>query len=231
MPGVVGGDAPESDDAEDPSAPLVLSPGARALFEALAEVNQALADMYLGALDIAARTGNPDRLALAAHGIRELIEKLPRYRDVPVDSKPPGPSERARRLVETWTRVREKLFDGDSLSKAGHKLIAAVAEFCEGVLADLPTRKEQAAAAVRGLDLNPIKLPPQIESLHAEEWREIERFFLGVSHHTHVCTDGEFAEHVAALERFLLNRLRPRTFDDFAVIDELLAEEPDDAQP
>src|SRR5690606_7524699 len=108
------------------------------------------------------------------------------------------------------------------LTKNGHRLLQALDDFCKGVRAAIPTRKEQAAAAVRGLDLNPVKLPPPIESLHVEQWHEIEGFFIGVSHHTRSTNDEELAQYTAALERFVLERLRPRTFDDFSAIDALL---------
>lgn len=209
---------------------VALSGPAREMFQALASVRQELGDMYLGALDVAARGGNPDRHALAAHGIRELLEKLPRYLDVPVDAtKSLGLTSRARTLTDAWDKWSESAIDDSGLTRNGRKLLAALEEFCAGVRADIPTRVEQAAAAVRGLDLNPIKLPPPIESLHVQQWREIEGFFIGVSHHTRPTDDGELAQYLAALERFLLERLRPRTFDDFTAIDELLGTGQEDA--
>jgi len=163
---------------------------------------------------------------LAAHGIRELLEKLPRYLDVPVEApKPLALGARARNLTDAWDRLGGSAVKDGLLTKNGTKLLDAVKEFCEGVRADVPTRVEQAAAAVRGLDLHPLKLPPQIESLHVQQWREIEGFFIGVSHHTRSTDHDEFSQFVAALERFLLERLRPRTFDDFTAIDQLLAGE------
>lgn len=202
---------------------IQLDGGARALFEALAEITQDLANMYLGALDIAARPGNPDNLALAAHGIRELLEKLPRYLDVPVEAqKSQSLSARVRQLTDAWSRLGDKAVDGDTLTGHGRKLLAALGKFCEGVAADLPTRMEQTATALRSLDPHPIKLPPPIETMHVKEWREIEGFFIGVAHHTRTCTEDEFQQYVRALEGFLLERLRPRTFDDFAAIDDLL---------
>jgi hypothetical protein len=40
--------------------------------------------IYVGALMILSDEANPDRLAMAAHGIRELIEKLPKYFNLPM---------------------------------------------------------------------------------------------------------------------------------------------------
>jgi hypothetical protein len=160
---------------------VALTGPAREMFEALASIRQELADMYLGALDVVARGGNPDRYALAAHGIRELLEKLPRHLDVPVDAvKALGLTARVRKLTDAWDRWSGSAVNDGSLTSKGHKLLAALREFCEGVHADIPTRAEQSAAAVRGLDLNPIKLPPSIESLHVRQWREIEGFFIGL---------------------------------------------------
>jgi len=53
-----------------------LSGSQRTLYEALASKDPRLARMYLGALSVLDRQGNPDRLALASHGLRELMEKM-----------------------------------------------------------------------------------------------------------------------------------------------------------
>ena len=64
---------------------LQMSGQQRGLYEALDEIHQNLADMYLGALT-AFSSNNPDRLAQAAHSLRELIEKLPMYIGIPFRS-------------------------------------------------------------------------------------------------------------------------------------------------
>ncbi len=40
--------------------------------------------MYLGAILVFGQRGNPDAIALAAHGLRELMEKLARHLNVPM---------------------------------------------------------------------------------------------------------------------------------------------------
>lgn len=200
-----------------------LSGRSRQLWEALANIDEQLGHMYLGALDILQHDANPDRLALAAHGLRELIEKLPRFLDVPSTvNRGPGIRDQARRLAGEWEKLGPSAIDDDgALTASGDKLLKAVGEFCEGVGAD-PTRRQAATAAVSRLDLNPLKLPPPIQELHVSEWTAIEGFFIGVSHHTKTTDDDEFEGYLAALDRFLLDRLRPRTFEDFAAIDDLL---------
>jgi hypothetical protein len=210
----------------DADAAVALSGGALALSVALGELDGRLADMYVGARTVLGHLSNPDRLSLAAHGLRELMEKLPRHLDVPVEvSKGPGLNSLSRDLVDAWRKWGPRSSKDDGSLRNPAKVFAALETFCVAVEADLPTRKEQAAAALRGLDLHPVKLPPSIESLHVSQWRDLEGFFQGVSHHTHVSTPDEFAQYLGALERFLLDRLRPRTFDDLAAIDALLAED------
>lgn len=200
-----------------------LSGRSRQLWEALSDIDEQLGHMYLGALDVLQHHGNPDRLALVAHGIRELIEKLPRFLDVPsTENRGPGIREQARRLAAAWEKWGPSVVDGEgTLTSSGEKLLRQLGEFCKGVGAD-PTRRQAATAAVSRLDLNPLKLPPPIQDLHVSEWSAIEGFFIGVAHHTKTTDDEEFEQYLAALDRFLLDRLRPRTFEDFAAIDELL---------
>lgn len=201
-----------------------LSGRSRQLWEALAATDEELGRMYLGALDVLQHTANPDRHALGAHGIRELIEKLPRFLAVPSATKR-GPSlrEQARALAAFWTKCGGSVADENGvLSRRGRKLLTMVGNFCEGVAAD-PTRRQAATAAVNRLDPNPLKLPASIQDLHVAEWTRIEGFFIGVAHHTRSTDDDEMGQYLFALERFLLDRLRPRTFEDFAAIDELLA--------
>src|SRR5437899_2193313 len=50
----------------------------------LAERDITAEALYVGALRVLADEENPDRLALAAHGLRELIGGLPRYFNLPV---------------------------------------------------------------------------------------------------------------------------------------------------
>jgi hypothetical protein len=53
-----------------------------ALYEALGERAEELARMYIGALIVLANPDNPDRLPQAAHSLRELMEKIPKYKQI-----------------------------------------------------------------------------------------------------------------------------------------------------
>jgi len=51
----------------------------KTLYDALLQYDSKLAKMYYASLKVLSDKNNPDRLSLAAHGIRELIEKSPLY--------------------------------------------------------------------------------------------------------------------------------------------------------
>src|SRR4029077_10346861 len=55
-----------------------------------------------------ADTSNPDRLALAAHSIRELCDGLTKYINVPLLKKGAGLVEQVRQLLPPWEKVRDE---------------------------------------------------------------------------------------------------------------------------
>src|SRR5713101_5245767 len=83
--------------SEVPPSPK-LSPRQQDLYDALAEEDrkrrdrslkdEKLAEMYHGSFYAEAQTENPDRFAQAAQSLRELMDKLPKYSNVPVVKKP-----------------------------------------------------------------------------------------------------------------------------------------------
>lgn len=201
---------------------LILSGQQRAVLDALAEQDRRLGDMYAGALSVLGQTSNPERLAQAAHSLRELIEKLPRYLDVPAPRKPPTLKEEVRRLVAAWRKAGVEP-SAVNARRAGDffKAFERFVIWFEGVHL---TMREQAAATIRGLDPSGRPLPTPIEDLRIKEWQECNWFFQGVSHHNKECSSDDLRQWLDVLERFLLDLLRPRTFDDFSAIDRLIEE-------
>jgi hypothetical protein len=74
------------------------------------------------------------------------------------------------------------------------------------------------------LDHRKLKLPKPIKDAHISEWDSYDRFFQGVSHHGHIPTEDEFNGYLESFERFLLDRLKPRTFDDQSVLKAIIEE-------
>lgn len=69
--------------------------------------NQALATIYQGALSVPADLSHPDRYSLSAHGMRELMEKLPTYLEVPTGARHESPLSKAREIEAAFERIQE----------------------------------------------------------------------------------------------------------------------------
>jgi hypothetical protein len=92
------------------------------------------------------------------------------------------------------------------------------------------TRREQAARLLRRLDPLALPLPGPIEELQVEELQRHREYFEGVCHHIVDAQPDDFSSWQSAFERFLLDRLIPRTFEDHAHLDEIIREGEQDAK-
>ncbi len=85
------------------------------------------------------------------------------------------------------------------------------------------------AKVLRSLDPQGLSLPTPIEQLRIEEWEQCRDYFERVSHHDILPLREDLLLWITTLERFLLDRLRPRTFEDFTAIDRIIDEGEADA--
>jgi len=218
------------DNIDSTSTPLQLSGPQTALYGALLKEDEALGCMYYGALSVFHQSSNPDRIPLAAHGLRELMEKLPRYQDVPKEAKRVTLKDKVQSLRQNWHRVvknsgchKEGAWSGH-IDKFLKTFLDKTHEFFAWLEQQQPTRKQSAAKILRGFDLLKRPLPEPIEKLRVDEWEKIHDYFELVSHHNNTAIPEEFASWLLVLEQFLLDRLIPRTFEDHARIDEIIRE-------
>lgn len=212
-----------------------LSDQQRVLYQALAELNQALANMYLGALKVLTDTSNPDRLAQAAHSLRELMDKLPHYLNLPVKALNERLGEKVRDLENVWQQmIRKSRCHTDSnwhgeIDEPLRRFLKKCQQFMEWYGQHHPRRTEETKRVLRALDRKPLNLPTPLENLRVKEWHTIRDYFVKVLHHSRQPDIDEFLQRLEALEHFLLDMLRPRTFDDFAEIDLVIMEGRTDA--
>ena len=207
---------PESAKPPDNSQPE-LQPRQRLLFRELQKLDgkHRFSDMYLGALRVFRDRSNPDRLVLAAHGLRELMRKL--ALQLAAHSLPSGSIHRTDGLPSHLPRLQKAWLKlgWDGKSELGFRKVRPFLHAAGGFFASLgsrPSRSEIGTHALRRLDKHPVPLPPRLEELQLDAWGDIERFFLGVCHHDRLAKDEEFEAYLIALEAFFLDRLRPRTF-------------------
>lgn len=215
---------------------IQLSGQQSALYRALLEKDQKLANMYMGTLVVLNHNENPDHLALAAHGARELIEKLPSFLNVPIKAQNESLKSEVNNLDNIWQNTLQKSQSYNNQTWEGEidrpldNLLKKLHLFFEWFANHYPRRKAEVAETLRGLDISGQTLPIPLEELNIKTWFSIRNFFQSVAHHRkHTATDDEFGQWLEALERFLLDRLLPRTFTDFDKIDEIIREGESDA--
>jgi hypothetical protein len=208
----------------------MLTPRQERLERELRTRSPRLADMYASALRVLSDEDNVDRLALAGHGIREVIEKLPAYLDVPTPVRRPSLMPRVRELHDQWTVMVRKTTSVVGTAWNGavdahlQGFLERVRAFFEGLSQDFPYRKQAVRSLLKGLKIGSLEVSEPLEDLNIKVWMELNDYFVSVSHH-HESDVDTFNINVARFERLLLDRLSPQTFDDFAAIDDILAED------
>lgn len=226
------------------SPTLQLSGRQLALYKALSECDASLGGMYLGALMVLGQEGNPDCLALAAHGFRELIEKFPRYLDVAMSTEAtsettaPNLADQTRSLQQVWQNdalrsccASDETWRGE-IDAPLRTFLDKARDFFFSFAASHPSKREQIAKIVVAFDPTGRPLPAQLLKLHVARLFKYQKHLESLVHHgSQSSTPDQFRRWLESLEQFLLDRLRPRTFDDHDMIDRLIREGEADDQP
>jgi hypothetical protein len=208
-----------------------LSPEQQMLVVALTDKGADLAEIYVGACVALGDARNPQRVFLAAYCCRELMDHMPRYLDVPsLPREPPGLKQLITdMLLPAWNEL-EAAVDDNAVRRATDRFIGRFRKFFERVQAALHTRRERNELTLQGIDPSRGRLPQVLLNLRIRDWAEFGDYFNAVLHHNKPeCTVAEFRDRMAAFEHFLLSYLRPKAFEDYAMIDQIIAEGEQDA--
>jgi hypothetical protein len=206
------------------------------LLAALRELNSEAANIYVGAISTFRTEWNLDRIALCSHGIRELINKLPLYADVPLvkeDRQKLG--NYADNLVAVWNKMAEKkIWPGEpawsgSIDADLRKVLKKTQLLVESHIKIKAGRKLQVRKIIQKHNYHPVPLPASIEENKASQWDEYRTYFANVAHHART-SEEEFKSHLTHFEDMLLNYLKPRTFDKKAEILKLIKDGAKDAE-
>jgi hypothetical protein len=202
----------------------------KTLYRALNERSPELAVMYMGAVLIYQSERNPDKYALAAHGIREMLEKLPKYANVSMQAHSESLGSKVQNLATKWNKTvnntvcyKDNHWSGDI---DGHveRMLSEFVGFFEWMNEHKPRRVEEAGDLLRNLDCSGRMLPKPLEKRNIDTWQDIRNFFIGVAHHRSSYSADDFAAWIDTLERFLLDMFVPRTFADLDTIDAIIME-------
>ncbi len=214
-----------------------LSGSQRALIRALDERDPSLSAIYQGGIAVLQNTSNPDRFSQCAHSMRELMDKLPEWLDVPTKAQKENLKTKVRGLEDDYMTAQQntQCFSeangwGGNIDVPLKKCLAQIGSFFQWFDSHHPRRRDEIHNALDRLDGSGRALPEPLASLNVDAWESKKRFFLSVAHHGHKTDEPELRQWLDALEQFLLDKLIPRTFDDFTEIDALLEEGGKDAK-
>lgn len=108
---------------------------------------------YHGALHALADTGNPERLSHAAHSLREMLEKLPKWTGVPVADVSVGVFKGLRHAIKDGIERAKKHYNNGwngEITSTLRKALGHVEKYI--AVNDGPKRQEQTAMSVSKLN-------------------------------------------------------------------------------
>lgn len=225
-------------DPNDPSTPgrpqpfPILSVQGRLLVEALARKSakgQRAVEMYTEARRALARNDGPECFNVAAYELREFMNELPRALDLPVIDYEQL-TARIGTFVNEWKTKAStsSCFDNGKwnggIDGELRGLLNSATVLADWVQKQKPSRRVEAASVLQKLSSTDHPIPTAIMDLKTDEWSELLQYFNHYAHHNSDPEPADFRDHVEQLERFLLDHLEPRTFEDQDAIDRLIQE-------
>jgi hypothetical protein len=212
--------AQPNDEPSPQRPPAGLSGRARELLAVLAREDEEARALYESALRVLDDLENPRRVRLAACGLRELLDAFHE------EKKGESLGNRVRTLSDEWDEVKSS--PGVSEGRLDPGFIASLTAFFVAYKEDLPGKRKQASETIERRDPARRTAQPAVRDARGRDWMTLSGYFSNVLHGKIRPTEAEFRARLEALESFLLDWLRPTTFDDLSDMDDLLAEGPPD---
>lgn len=198
-------------DVRPVSPPTVPRDTHSSVIAAIERYDIEVATWYRGAILVAGNSGHPDRLALAGHGLREVMNSVSRLAGLPQAEQGQGRlRDRFDPAAKRWRRAQEEsdCFDGTGWSGVIDGPVAramrALDELVTWDAEHRPARRETFLDATRELDGSGRRLPRTEENRLWKQWEGVRNYFIGVAHHSKATSEAEFFAHVAELDALLL---------------------------
>jgi hypothetical protein len=195
----------------------------REVLETLGRLTGRADHFYEGALRALADRSNPVRAESAAYCLRELIEALERA--AIAEEEGPRLGDLFKGFRSKW-KAAERRPEDNGLVDNCDPAVFAVDQFLKDADAGHESRRDRAQTAFSGLDPVQRQGPPDTHKARVKALLDFREEFNKALHGAEPTDASWFESRVARFETFLLAWLRPRTFDDFSEIDELLEEGP-----
>ena len=201
------------------SEPLVLTPQQQEVLDALGNretEKYPLSQWYLGALYTLENHNNPDRVAQAAHSLRELLEKLPQViheSDVHVNSS--KFKEMRIKINKHLSRAKNRYpegLKGKQIDEDLDKTLIEIENYIE--LNNKPDRRERIKQAVANIDPMVNTLDTEIQKAKRDQYHDLWRQLEGFAHHKSRSSVEEFSNCLKELETIVFDLLAPITAQD-----------------
>ena len=221
-----------STDIPDVSEPLRLTPQQQRVLESLIDretEKYPLSRWYLGALYALSHDQNPDRVAQAAHSLRELLEKLPLV-IVGLDThrrphqKPESTFPQMRSKIEEHILRYKECHPGEWEGQKIDNNLAAALGITESYIAlnKQPTRRERMQMSVSAIDPMVDRFDKQTGERKRNQlyhlWIKLENF----AHHGRIQNTDEFHKYLKKLENAVIDLLAPITAENQYEIQSIL---------
>ena len=231
-------DEAESSASNEPSKVNIrLTESQRAVLEYLSELDREerrsnspkLLPIFLGALEVI-NGRNPDRFALASHNLRELIGFMPHALLDEVRVLDERMGDKVAALESQWSSASKSpnrndkgLWSGEidpSLKRFLHK----AGDFFDWFRSNSEKRRQETVEALQHLSASERRVPPPLATINANYWQEMANYFVSVCHHNCATDEDEFLGYLDAFEKFIAERVRPRTFEQVRDLQALIEE-------
>jgi len=199
----------------------------------LREVNRidpVLGDMYMGSIAVLQDLSNPDRYSQAANSLRELMYNIVKLRGGSTVAHDSKIGNEVHLLQKCYEKNRDKTgcySEGEWKGAVDDDLAAILKSlqgFIESVKKKMPGMESEIRKTLNGMDHSGHSLPENLIKELIEKWIRIYRYFESIKHHGDKVEPESIIEYRSELERLVLQRVAPQTYEDHRAINELIKE-------
>lgn len=209
---------------------MLTTPDQDALYASLMRRSTKLARIYWCSLVVLADESNPCRYELAAHSLRELIEKSPLLTNGQAFAGGDTVANRLDPIRKAFAAIsRSQKFDDivnfEAVAGPLRGLLAELDKFFEWQELNRPNVAMKTARHLSELSGAGPALPTDFFELEVASWMAADDYFKKVSHNRtdHIDRD-EFMQHKSFVEKTLIRRLQPRSVEQLNELDALIKE-------
>ncbi len=155
-----------------------LSPKEREIFHALeTQEREGLAEMYLGAKICWLDENQPERMAITAHCLRELCEKL-RW-----NKNHQSLGDVVKQIVSDYSKIKEPLIMAHTQKQHDDNMGTAI-QMLESLSSYAEENLKSKANQIEDFVKNHRKIDLPINNRISSDWKKSEDYFIRVAHHS-----------------------------------------------